>query len=56
MKVVLKTYRLKGSDGYEVESEVEIEKAGWHIIRIKYKDTEFSVDKQELYKALKLLM
>ena len=55
MKVVLKTYRLKGSDGYEVEGEVQIEKVDWYIIRIKYNDTEFLVDKIELYKALKLL-
>ena len=45
------------SDGYKVEEEaVEIEKCGWHIIKFRYRDIEFSVDKQELYKVLKLLM
>ena len=56
MKIILKTYKLKGSDGYKEEGEVEIEKCGWHIIKFRYRDIEFSVDKQELYKALKLLM
>ena len=57
MKVLLRTYRLKGSDGYKVEEEtVEIEKYGGSFIKMKYGNIEFIVNTQELLKALKVFM
>jgi len=57
MKVVLRTYRLKGSDGYKVEEEtVEIEKYDGSFIKMKYGNLEFIVDIQEILKALKVFM
>ena len=56
MKIVLIAYKPKGANRYEIDGEVEIEKYGWHLIKIKYKDVEFTVDTQKLYKALKLLI
>ena len=55
MKIILKTYKLKGSDGYKEEGEVEIENVVGILSNFD-RNKEFAVDKQELYKVLKLLM